>query len=91
MTQNLHNVSKGQSSSAAKMKSLMGAMEIMTETQHAFQLIYNELLEEQVKRYTVYIYNFWIATLLGLVMLSRMCSYVCRDHTLLTDKGISPH
>lgn len=33
----------------AKMKSLTGAMEIMTETQHAFRLIYNELLEEQVK------------------------------------------
>lgn len=33
------------------MKSLTGAMEIMTETQHAFQLIYNELLEEQVKIY----------------------------------------
>lgn len=42
-------VSKGQSSSAAKMKSLTGAMEIMTETRHAFQLICNELLEEQVK------------------------------------------
>lgn len=33
------------------MKSLTGAMEIMTETQHAFQLIYNELLEEQAKVY----------------------------------------
>nr|XP_046258040.1 erythroid differentiation-related factor 1 isoform X2 [Scatophagus argus] len=39
----------GQSSSAAKLKSLTGAIEIMTETRHAFQLIYNELLEEQVE------------------------------------------
>ncbi|XP_056903015.1 erythroid differentiation-related factor 1 [Takifugu flavidus] len=38
----------GQSSSTAKMKSLTGAMESMTETRHAFQLIYNELLEEQI-------------------------------------------
>uniref|UniRef100_A0A1A7WBI4 Chromosome 10 open reading frame 137 n=2 Tax=Iconisemion striatum TaxID=60296 RepID=A0A1A7WBI4_9TELE len=39
----------GQSSSAAKLKSLIGAVEIMTETRHAFQLICNELLEEQVE------------------------------------------
>uniref|UniRef100_A0A671U9P0 Erythroid differentiation regulatory factor 1 n=1 Tax=Sparus aurata TaxID=8175 RepID=A0A671U9P0_SPAAU len=36
----------GQSSSAAKLKSLTGAIEIMTETRHAFQMIHNELLEE---------------------------------------------
>ncbi|XP_041866613.1 erythroid differentiation-related factor 1 isoform X2 [Melanotaenia boesemani] len=37
----------GQSSSVAKLKSLTGAMDIMTETRHAFQLISKELLEEQ--------------------------------------------
>ncbi|XP_017287717.1 erythroid differentiation-related factor 1 isoform X2 [Kryptolebias marmoratus] len=37
----------GQSSSVAKLKSLIGALEIMTETRHAFQLIHKELLEEQ--------------------------------------------
>uniref|UniRef100_A0A1A8HWY9 Chromosome 10 open reading frame 137 n=1 Tax=Nothobranchius kuhntae TaxID=321403 RepID=A0A1A8HWY9_NOTKU len=40
----------GQSSSAAKLKSLIGAVEIMTETRHPFQLICNELLEEQAER-----------------------------------------
>ncbi|XP_019124816.2 erythroid differentiation-related factor 1 [Larimichthys crocea] len=39
----------GQSSSAAKLKSLTGAIEIMTETRHAFQLIHHELLEEQIE------------------------------------------
>lgn len=39
----------GQSSSTAKLKSLTGAMEIMAETRHAFQLIHNELLEEQIE------------------------------------------
>ncbi|XP_042358547.1 erythroid differentiation-related factor 1 [Plectropomus leopardus] len=39
----------GQSSSAAKLKSLTGAVEIMTETRHAFQLIHKELLEEQIE------------------------------------------
>ncbi|XP_070772099.1 erythroid differentiation-related factor 1 [Enoplosus armatus] len=38
----------GQSSSAAKLKSLTGALEIMTETRHAFLLIHKELLEEQI-------------------------------------------
>lgn len=33
----------------AKLKSLTAALEIMTETRHAFQLIHNELLEEQLK------------------------------------------
>ncbi|KAM9365535.1 erythroid differentiation-related factor 1 [Pholidichthys leucotaenia] len=37
----------GQSSSGAKMKSLIAAIEIMTETRHAFQLIHKELEEEQ--------------------------------------------
>lgn len=37
------------------MKSLTGAMESMTETRHAFQLIYNELLEEQVKIYLTFL------------------------------------
>ncbi|XP_036402588.1 erythroid differentiation-related factor 1 isoform X2 [Megalops cyprinoides] len=37
----------GQSSNAAKLKTLSGALEIMTETRHAFQLIHKELLEEQ--------------------------------------------
>uniref|UniRef100_A0A673A3H4 Erythroid differentiation regulatory factor 1 n=1 Tax=Sphaeramia orbicularis TaxID=375764 RepID=A0A673A3H4_9TELE len=40
----------GQSSSAAKLKSLTGALEIMTETRHAFQLIHKELLEEQIEQ-----------------------------------------
>lgn len=35
------------------MKSLTGAMESMTETRHAFQLIYNELLEEQVDIFNI--------------------------------------
>ncbi|XP_071336443.1 erythroid differentiation-related factor 1 isoform X1 [Trachinotus anak] len=39
----------GQSSSAAKLKSLTGALEIMTETRHAFQLIHKELQEEQIE------------------------------------------
>lgn len=42
-------VSTGQSSSAAKLKSLTGAIEIMTETRFAFQLIHKELLEEQIE------------------------------------------
>ncbi|XP_060943592.1 erythroid differentiation-related factor 1 isoform X1 [Limanda limanda] len=37
----------GQSSSGAKLKSLTGALEIMTESRHAFQLIHNELEEEE--------------------------------------------
>ncbi|XP_022070434.1 erythroid differentiation-related factor 1 [Acanthochromis polyacanthus] len=39
----------GQSSNAAKLKSLTGAIEIMTETRYAFQLIHKELLEEQTE------------------------------------------
>ncbi|KAM4598994.1 LOW QUALITY PROTEIN: erythroid differentiation-related factor 1 [Fundulus diaphanus] len=39
----------GQSSSVAKLKSLIGAIEIMSETRHAFQLIRKELLEEQAE------------------------------------------
>uniref|UniRef100_A0A3Q2PZH7 Erythroid differentiation regulatory factor 1 n=1 Tax=Fundulus heteroclitus TaxID=8078 RepID=A0A3Q2PZH7_FUNHE len=39
----------GQSSSVAKLKSLIGAVEIMSETRHAFQLIRKELLEEQAE------------------------------------------
>ncbi|XP_069548926.1 erythroid differentiation-related factor 1 isoform X1 [Brachyistius frenatus] len=39
----------GQSSSAAKLKSLTGAVEIMAETRVAFQLIRKELLEEQTE------------------------------------------
>uniref|UniRef100_A0A3Q1BEC9 Erythroid differentiation regulatory factor 1 n=1 Tax=Amphiprion ocellaris TaxID=80972 RepID=A0A3Q1BEC9_AMPOC len=39
----------GQSSNAAKLKSLTGAIEIMTETRFAFQLIHKELLEEQTE------------------------------------------
>lgn len=53
------------------MKSLTGAMEIMTETHHALQLIYNELLEEQVK---IYLKTMDCSALLGLFMLSRICS-----------------
>lgn len=53
------------------MKSLTGAMEIMTETQHAFQLIYNELLEEQVK---IYLRTMDCSALVGLFTLSRICS-----------------
>lgn len=37
----------GQSSSATKLKSLTAALEIMTETRHAFQLIHKELIEEE--------------------------------------------
>ncbi|XP_041116796.1 erythroid differentiation-related factor 1-like isoform X1 [Polyodon spathula] len=40
----------GQSSNLAKLKTLSGALEIMTETKHAFQLIHKELLEEQRQR-----------------------------------------
>ncbi|XP_047207716.1 erythroid differentiation-related factor 1 isoform X2 [Girardinichthys multiradiatus] len=39
----------GQSSSVAKLKSLIGAMEIMSETRYAFQLIHKELLEQQAE------------------------------------------
>lgn len=39
----------GQSSSAAKLKSLTGAIEIMTETRSAFKLIHKELLDEQAE------------------------------------------
>uniref|UniRef100_A0A3P8Q6I4 Erythroid differentiation regulatory factor 1 n=1 Tax=Astatotilapia calliptera TaxID=8154 RepID=A0A3P8Q6I4_ASTCA len=39
----------GQNSSTAKLKSLTGAIEIMTETRHAFQLIHKELQEEQTE------------------------------------------
>ncbi|XP_062286795.1 erythroid differentiation-related factor 1 [Scomber scombrus] len=39
----------GQSSSAAKLKSLTGALEVMTETRYAFQLIHKELLEDQTE------------------------------------------
>ncbi|KAJ8248086.1 hypothetical protein GJAV_G00238160 [Gymnothorax javanicus] len=37
----------GQNSNMAKLKTLSGALEIMMETRHAFQLIHKELLEEQ--------------------------------------------
>ncbi|KAG9341859.1 hypothetical protein JZ751_018583 [Albula glossodonta] len=37
----------GQSSNTAKLKTLTGALEIMIEARHAFQLIHKELLEEQ--------------------------------------------
>lgn len=40
-------------------------MEIMTETRHAFQLIYNELLEEQVK---ICLGNRDCSTFVGLVI-----------------------
>lgn len=43
----------GQSSSAAKLKSLTGALEIMTETRHAFQRIHKELMEEQIEEQNV--------------------------------------
>lgn len=69
-------VSTGQSSSVAKLKSLTGAIEIMTETRHAFQLIHNELLEEQIK--------VWVAdgkALLCLFTLSKLCS-VSWSHTV---------
>lgn len=46
-----HSVSTGQSSSAAKLKSLTGALEVMTETRYAFQLIHKELLEDQTEVY----------------------------------------
>lgn len=39
--------SAGQNSNTAKLKTLSGALEIMVETRHAFQLIHKELLEEQ--------------------------------------------
>lgn len=37
----------GQCSSAVKLKTLTGALEIMCETRHAFSLIYKELQEQQ--------------------------------------------
>uniref|UniRef100_A0A673M2Y9 Erythroid differentiation-related factor 1-like n=1 Tax=Sinocyclocheilus rhinocerous TaxID=307959 RepID=A0A673M2Y9_9TELE len=39
----------GQNSSAVKLKTLTGALEIMCETRHAFKLIHKELLEQQEK------------------------------------------
>lgn len=60
------------------MKSLTGAMEIMTETQHAFQLIYNELLEEQVK---IYLRTMDCSTLMGLFVIEDLLSF-CHYHAL---------
>ncbi|KAK7901194.1 hypothetical protein WMY93_017963 [Mugilogobius chulae] len=40
----------GQNSSAAKLKSLTAALDIMTETRHAFQLIHKELMEEEMEK-----------------------------------------
>lgn len=45
----LRCVAAGQTSNAAKLKSLTGALELMAETRCAFQLIHRELLEEQVE------------------------------------------
>uniref|UniRef100_A0A8C2J8B2 Erythroid differentiation regulatory factor 1 n=1 Tax=Cyprinus carpio TaxID=7962 RepID=A0A8C2J8B2_CYPCA len=42
----------GQNSSAVKLKTLTGALEVMCETRHAFKLIHKELLEQQKKVYT---------------------------------------
>uniref|UniRef100_A0A8C2KTG6 Erythroid differentiation regulatory factor 1 n=1 Tax=Cyprinus carpio TaxID=7962 RepID=A0A8C2KTG6_CYPCA len=42
----------GQNSSAVKLKTLTGALEIMCETRHAFKLIHKELLEQQEKMST---------------------------------------
>ncbi|XP_026142329.1 erythroid differentiation-related factor 1-like isoform X3 [Carassius auratus] len=42
----------GQNSSAVKLKTLTGALEIMCETRHAFRLIHKELLEQQEKMLT---------------------------------------
>ncbi|XP_026085960.1 erythroid differentiation-related factor 1-like isoform X1 [Carassius auratus] len=42
----------GQNSSAVKLKTLTGALEIMCETRHAFKLIHKELLEQQEKMLT---------------------------------------
>lgn len=39
----------GQNSNAVKMKTLTGALEMMCETRHAFDLIHKELLEQQDK------------------------------------------
>ncbi|KTG39411.1 hypothetical protein cypCar_00026417 [Cyprinus carpio] len=39
----------GQNSSAVKLKTLTGALEVMCETRHAFKLIHKELLEQQEK------------------------------------------
>ncbi|KAM3863115.1 erythroid differentiation-related factor 1 [Diretmus argenteus] len=39
----------GQSSSGAKLKTLTGALEIMSETRYAFQLIHRDLQEEQTE------------------------------------------
>lgn len=43
----------GQSSSAVKLKTLTGALEIMCETRHAFSLIYKELQEQQQREEVV--------------------------------------
>ncbi|MGH0123907.1 UNVERIFIED_CONTAM: hypothetical protein FKN15_046760 [Acipenser sinensis] len=43
----------GQSSNSAKLKTLFGALEIMTEMKHAFQLIHKELLEEQRQLFSI--------------------------------------
>uniref|UniRef100_A0A8C1UBM1 Erythroid differentiation regulatory factor 1 n=1 Tax=Cyprinus carpio TaxID=7962 RepID=A0A8C1UBM1_CYPCA len=39
----------GQNSSAVKLKTLTGALEVLCETRHAFKLIHKELLEQQEK------------------------------------------
>lgn len=61
------------------MKSLTGAMEIMTETQHAFQLIYNELREEQVK---IYLRTMDCSTLLDLFYVIEDLLHFCHYRTL---------
>uniref|UniRef100_A0A8C2JDE6 Erythroid differentiation regulatory factor 1 n=1 Tax=Cyprinus carpio TaxID=7962 RepID=A0A8C2JDE6_CYPCA len=45
----------GQNSSAVKLKTLTGALEVMCETRHAFKLIHKELLEQQKKSIKVII------------------------------------
>lgn len=69
------------------MKSLTGAMEIMTETRHAFQLIYNELLEEQVK---IHLGTRECSALFGLFMLEDLLRFHHYCTTLLADQGIGP-
>lgn len=39
----------GQSSSGAKLKTLTGALDILTDTRHAFLLIHKELLEDHTE------------------------------------------
>lgn len=70
------------------MKSLTGAVEIMTETQHAFRLIYNELLEKQVK---IYLKTMDYSALRLVCLIKDLLSFRHYCTSFLADEGIRPY